>query len=562
VTFVLRQLHPPSAAPPSNSVESPRINIEILLSRRRDIPSNSDASAIRSQDRGDANAWRCRVLQLFLKHDEGREPVNIAALHIWFAHQSVLSRLSPADRALSPPPLSQSLVQHITDHFYPLLFPILQAELEGKSFALDVDGSVFGYILDAVLGGASLENLVGTSITEDIGALWTATGGTPPPVDVLATSFDRAAPKAVAPSHPLIRTLPFSHSVFDHYISDIRTVTDHHNPLSDSKKSLSILLSPFAGVIDPQLAPVHRALTKAPPVDAKARIRKLKRDQRQMTHLTRLAGSLTGAAGAVLQQQVIMASPTPTSSKGKPSQNPEVPKKKTKPGKPTTLSKAEQIRQANTKQKAAQADASADIWWRNRLDELKKLPLTKQEESLDLLFRNPKAHEDWLCAEMALYRLDLIVRAWIEDPKAEDTVLAEQYRVRILAESKNLSRMKGCTPGMRKTLAGLFKALGMDGVQLPKHSDGDSADRNPLFSFTKTWSKSQACPVYPYFLIQESRIEFQLRAFGEFMDRSMDSRADHRTCFDPDAWQVAVLDKIDQRSSILVVAPTSAGYVE
>src|ERR1700733_11069143 len=251
MTFVLRQLRPPSAGLPSNSVESPHINIGILLSRRKDILSNSDASAIRSQDRGDANTWRYRVLQLFLKHHEGQEPVNIATLRVWFAHQSVLSLLSPADRALPPPPLSQSLVQHITDHFYPLLFPILQAELEGKAFSLDVDGSVFGYILDSILGGASLENLVGTSIIEDIDALWTTTGSTAPRVDVLATSFVRAAPKAVAPSHPSIRTLPFAHSVFDHYLSDIRTVTDHDDPLSDSKKSLSILLSPFAGVADP-----------------------------------------------------------------------------------------------------------------------------------------------------------------------------------------------------------------------------------------------------------------------------------------------------------------------
>lgn len=539
--------------------------MDLLLSQRKRILSSLDSSAIqgRDQDNGDdAKTWRDRVLQVFLNRSGGQESVNVAMLRIWLAHESMLSILAPADRALLSPPLSQPLVKHITRHFYPTLFPIIQADLEGNALTLDVDGSVFGYLLDSILGGASLESLVGASIVDDIDKMWTAAGRVAPRVDVLTKSFARVAPSAAVHPRPPVRTLAFAHSVFDRCIDGVRTVTDHHDPLSEAKKSLSVLLNPFAGVFDPQSAPAHRALAKAPPVDAKARVRKLKRDQRQMTHLTRLAGSLTGVAGVTLQQEVIVTAPPPSSSKNKSSQISVVPKTKTKPGKAVTLSKAEQIRQANTKQKAAQADASADTWWRNQLEELKKHSLTKQQEALDLLFRNPKAQEEWLKAEMTLYRLDLVVRSWIEDPKAEDTVVAERYRVRILAEIKNVGSMKGCTPSIRKTLAGLLNALGMGGVELSKHSLGDSADRNPLFSFTRTWSKSKERPAYPYFPIEESPVEFQLRAFGDFMDRSMDSKVDHRTSFDPDAWQRVVLDKVDQRSSMLVVAPTSAGCVQ
>jgi superfamily II RNA helicase len=43
------------------------------------------------------------------------------------------------------------------------------------------------------------------------------------------------------------------------------------------------------------------------------------------------------------------------------------------------------------------------------------------------------------------------------------------------------------------------------------------------------------------------------------MDRSMDSQADARVTFKPDAWQREVLDAVDQNMSLLVVAPTSAG---
>ena len=59
--------------------------------------------------------------------------------------------------------------------------------------------------------------------------------------------------------------------------------------------------------------------------------------------------------------------------------------------------------------------------------------------------------------------------------------------------------------------------------------------------------------------IEETPVRWQLRLFGEYLDRSFDSRPDPRVTFHPDAWQREVLDKIDRDESILVVAPTSAG---
>ncbi|EPQ25663.1 uncharacterized protein PFL1_06800 [Pseudozyma flocculosa PF-1] len=52
---------------------------------------------------------------------------------------------------------------------------------------------------------------------------------------------------------------------------------------------------------------------------------------------------------------------------------------------------------------------------------------------------------------------------------------------------------------------------------------------------------------------------FQLLHCGDFMERQLDSAADARVTFLPDRWQREVLDEIDAGSSILVVAPTSAG---
>ena len=46
---------------------------------------------------------------------------------------------------------------------------------------------------------------------------------------------------------------------------------------------------------------------------------------------------------------------------------------------------------------------------------------------------------------------------------------------------------------------------------------------------------------------------------GPRLDRSMDAREDHRVPFQPDGWQVNVLNEIDEGNSLLVMAPTSAG---
>jgi hypothetical protein len=56
-----------------------------------------------------------------------------------------------------------------------------------------------------------------------------------------------------------------------------------------------------------------------------------------------------------------------------------------------------------------------------------------------------------------------------------------------------------------------------------------------------------------------SSARFQLRCMGPFMERDTSSIKDPRVPFLADEWQVKVLDAIDARNSMLVVAPTSAG---
>jgi superfamily II RNA helicase len=57
-----------------------------------------------------------------------------------------------------------------------------------------------------------------------------------------------------------------------------------------------------------------------------------------------------------------------------------------------------------------------------------------------------------------------------------------------------------------------------------------------------------------------SPAEFQLLEAGPYLDRSMGSAPDSRVQdFEPDEWQREVLDHIDTRRSLFVVALISAG---
>ena len=62
---------------------------------------------------------------------------------------------------------------------------------------------------------------------------------------------------------------------------------------------------------------------------------------------------------------------------------------------------------------------------------------------------------------------------------------------------------------------------------------------------------------YKFLKIVEHPVIWQLRLFGEYMDRSMDSRPDPRVDFEPDSWQIKVLDVIDKNGSMLVVGKDS-----
>ena len=79
-------------------------------------------------------------------------------------------------------------------------------------------------------------------------------------------------------------------------------------------------------------------------------------------------------------------------------------------------------------------------------------------------------------------------------------------------------------------------------------------DRALAFGFIKLLKSKSHKPIYKFMTINEDPVVWQLRVFGEYMDRSMDSAPDSRVTFQPDAWQREVLDGLDEpKTSLLVV---------
>lgn len=167
-----------------------------------------------------------------------------------------------------------------------------------------------------------------------------------------------------------------------------------------------------------------------------------------------------------------------------------------------------------------------------------------------------------------MLHIDLELRRWVGEangvPDREKVArLRDRYTVSIMRTVKELYDKDPLTPSALKHLKTVVLALGfssyLEGLLRSAHSPGEQEDRPLSFSFIKLWSSSKKVPVYEFMKIEEHPTMWQLRLFGKFMDRSMDSQPDGRVSFEPDRWQREVLDSLDANESVLVVGKLCCG---
>lgn len=184
-----------------------------------------------------------------------------------------------------------------------------------------------------------------------------------------------------------------------------------------------------------------------------------------------------------------------------------------------------------------------------------------------------KMDNAYINGKLLLLRIELYGKLWeleMKKPQVDERVLVplylaciEYFETRVM-KNENLANERNDKEFLAETefvvnsfVSGGFKAtvcelieryslpiiVGSDGVceSATKPSDG-------VCESTKVTTKPSDIDLY-----------FQLKFLGEHLKRTLGTRKDSRVPFEPDLWQVNLLDAVDRGDSAVVAAPTSSG---
>ncbi|KAI0720199.1 P-loop containing nucleoside triphosphate hydrolase protein [Cerioporus squamosus] len=535
--------------------------------------------ALESQGAGDAPT---RLLQTLLSMDKSCIQQHSGLLYVFIAHMLCVPHIELSDRARTSVALPKELTSLLTSTFLPSVF----LSLESAASPANIDGRVFAALLDTILRAqdTDLSPVLGSGVVSELNSLWKAHTLPAPDLPALRRSFPpvQALRQTSESERSPLSLLPFSHPLFDEELAAIHIEaeeTGEDDEETASHLEFNTLYSDTQHWHNHKRAILPSHLGGADstgPMTEWQRKKQLRSEQRFMSKLQWQAETLTGALGTPLQQMVIpsaaLARKSRTSApasraeslarpESAPNSRPGTPNKGGKKGKKETISSADKIRLANQAKKQAKEDDSNVSWWKEQLANIEERPTASKIVAIDNLMRNKRTKEGWLSVEIWLFRIHLDFSRWIEDAQRESAAARDRFSVSIMCMIKNLYESKELFPTAAKYLAMSLIALGFtDYIEsFEDHAAVVHDDRSLCFEFVKLVKSKSGSAVHKWMRIQEDPVVWQLRLFGEFMDRSMDSASDPRVSFKPDAWQRKVLDCLDRNESVLVAAPTSAG---
>lgn len=278
-----------------------------------------------------------------------------------------------------------------------------------------------------------------------------------------------------------------------------------------------------------------------PPTDKRARKAYFRAQQKQELHLMNYARSLQGG-GWFTTGSITAPAESKDNAKGK---QPKGKPPKGKPPKPPKQTKADIIRAENTARLQRQAMTI----------ELEKLVTrmsfcaTPNEQIETLMDYIQNATQDFPRIQAQVYLLEVYSSMWAESFHAAKTLnrspLDPRYGViYAIGVVRLVYDLRGIIDSgiLEKCMASL-------GFSLPETKNGPSTMKDlkiPNIPFRKV-------PIGMSFQ------RFQLAFCGGYMDRGSKTSPDPRIPFNPEPWQKDLLDIVDKKESVLVVAPTSAG---
>ncbi|KAL4987838.1 hypothetical protein BDW68DRAFT_177452 [Aspergillus falconensis] len=276
-----------------------------------------------------------------------------------------------------------------------------------------------------------------------------------------------------------------------------------------------------------------------------------RRNQRFMTDIARYAGSLTNAVGRSLTPEAMFVK----DQKVKQLKQVHAPRpnqrQQTKNGKPAKVSVRDQIA---AKQNSRQVESSKKhlAAWRTNIESFEKVPdyVERYVKVKKHLSNMPAEKKSVLHAEVLTYMLSTLVNAWNARCKSKGRESSMQIGALIWHTIQQIANLKeGITEDIARHIQSTARTMNFPQIHLQVQEA-----RKLSFDFARFEMAKGG------FEVALSPTDFQLLHAGPYLDRSMGSAPDPRVHdFEPDKWQREVLDQIDARRSLFVVAPTSAG---
>ena len=354
-----------------------------------------------------------------------------------------------------------------------------------------------------------------------------------------------------------ITILPFSNPVFDNHLSSI------HLRITPSKSS-----ERHSGRIYQEVSHWHNAKRRLDPKAAqqtpaseKEKFRARRRNQFFMSEMQDYAASLTNAAGKALEPETVTVN-NPEPRKEKKAAKPPVAKDQKAKATPSRKGQGKASMFDDLAAKKAIRDAEIEnkafSSWR------KVREILEAERSLEAKYVKMSAYlrdltdqkRDVLEAEVNYHLLCVLVdiyRALRKGAHSKASIAAVEdcYATAAMMwdTCRRLSAMEGLTKTIAQRVADIINVFSLPDLEMPTTQIDRKLAYDPALSL----------PGGNELAIEVGDKEFQLLHCGPYMDRNLDAAADSRVPFRPDAWQRRVLDELDAKRSVFVVAPTSAG---
>lgn len=433
--------------------------------------------------------------------------------------------------------------------------------LTGFGFADHIDGRLFKY---ALANTASIQNMTFTpdSLAYYASLIEICKGSSGLDISHLdlkhhlgsAAKYRGQVPHKKAPGS--LKVLPFSNPVFNKHLSCIRLAVD---------AQLSAQM--------PTLSPLERALyethwhstrrldgmqtrgDKLVRISRKPKWWQLKGNQIARTKMLRYAKNLAG--GDINPELIIVktVSGRIAVSAAKKMES-QTPKTRIVKAAHSQASKTEQIKAANEQRISMKNQTKAVASWKSFYQEICVPCETKRCAIVALTGFITKCKEETITIEARLFKCCLLFEVWKGEYCVSEENKSRGYNLvaLIFNEAKLILASPKLTVSIKDALDSIFTLLGFTPLPSPK-------------SFP---SLGKATFILPPPLPSKSLVDtgagkdlrlhdFQLQYCGPYMERNLDPADDPRVKFRPDAWQIKVLDALDEDKSVFVVAPTSAG---